>query len=110
MDVDQALADARSRLLHDLGSTTAVTNIHVDALENALTARRAWVEPWPEGVAFLACLVAQDLQESLVDVAGRWPMCRADGSHQLHVEPDLGDDPRWVCQECSIVAGPVGGL
>jgi hypothetical protein len=37
-------------------------------------------------------------------------MCRADGSHQLHIEPDLGDDPRWVCQECSIVAGPVGGL
>jgi len=108
--IDVALADARVRLLHDLAATTQTTPLLVDVLEHALTERKQWVKPWPEGAAFIACLVAQDLQEALEGVHGRWPRCRADGSHQLRVEPDLGEDPHWVCEDCSSRVAEVGGL
>jgi hypothetical protein len=110
MHADDALADARARLLHDLSATTQTTPIVMDALEDALSKRREWAEPWPEGTAFIACLVAQDLQEALEGVFGPWPPCRLDGAHQLRVEPDLGEDPRWVCEDCSAVVAPVGEL
>jgi hypothetical protein len=110
MNVDEALADARARLLHDLAATTPTTPAVVDVLEDVLTERRSWAAPWPDGAAFLTCLVAQDLQESLAEIIGRWPNCRLDGGHQLHVEPDLGENPRWVCESCAAVAAPIGGL
>ena len=82
----------------------------IDILDAAVRDRRRWVEPWPEGAAFLTCLVAQDVQESLSASVGRWPRCRMSGDHTLHVEPDLGDDPHWVCEDCSAVVAPIGGL
>jgi len=110
MRIDDALADARARLLHDLSATTQTTPTVVDALEDALANRREWAEPWPQGAEFITCLVAQDLQEALVSSHERWPPCRVDGGHQLHVEPDLGADPHWVCEDCSAIAAPVGEL
>ena len=65
----------------------------IDTLDAAVSERRAWVEPWPEGAAFLTCLVAQDVQEAIAPAVGRWPRCRTNGDHTLHVEPDLGEDP-----------------
>jgi hypothetical protein len=108
--IEEALADARARLLHDLSATTQTTPAVVDALEDALAMRRTWAEPWPEGAAFITCLVAQDVQEALEGPHGRWPACRVDGTHQLHVEPDLGESPQWVCEDCATVVAPVGEL
>lgn len=110
MTIDEALADARARLLNDFSATVPTSAVVVDALEDALTARREWATHWPDGAQYLPCLVAQDVQEAVVQVVGRWPTCRMDGSHQLHVTPDLGADPHWVCESCSRVAAPVGGL
>ncbi len=109
-DVEAALAEARARVLHDLSATMPTGPDVVDSLEQAVDERRAWVEPWPEGAAFLTCLVAQDVQESLASSHGRWPRCRLDGGHTLHVEPDLGEDPHWVCDDCGAVVAQVGGL
>lgn len=109
-EADAALAEARARVLHDLSATLPTGPAVVDALEQALDERRAWVEPWPAGAEFLTCLVAQDVQEALVGSHGRWPRRRMDGSHTLHVEPDLGEDPHWVCEDCVAVVAPIGGL
>jgi hypothetical protein len=108
--IDNALADARARLLHDLAATTQTTPQLVDVLEQALSERREWAQPWPAGAAFITCLVAQDLQESLEENHERWPPCRVDGMHQLHVEPALGEDPQWVCEDCSVVVAHIGDL
>ena len=110
MNVEAALADARARLLHDLETTVATTPAHIDALEDAIADRRRWAEPWPAGAAFLTCLIAQDLQETLDAERERWPTCRVDGRHQLRVEPELGDDPAWVCEDCRVVVAPIGHL
>ena len=110
MNVDNALAQARARLLHDLHATLPTTPVHVDILENVVAERGEWVGPWPAGAEFLTCLVAQDLQEQLEESDGRWPLCRLDGSHQLHVTPDLGADPYWVCEDCEKVVAAVGEL
>jgi len=110
MDVDTALNEARSRLLHDLSATVRTTPQVVDVLEEVIEQRRAWAAPWPDGAVFLTCLVAQDLQETAAPMLGRWPACRMNGEHQLHVEPDLGEDPNWVCEDCGQVAAPIGDL
>ena len=109
-DVDTALADARARVLHDLSATLPTTPTVVDTLDAAVHERRQWVEPWPEGAAFLTCLVAQDVQEGRTASVGRWPQCRTNGEHTLHVEPDLGENPHWVCEDCKGVVAPIGGL
>jgi len=110
MDVEEELTRARARLLHDLQATLPTTPARIDVLEDVVAARREWVGPWPAGAEFLTCLVAQDLQEQLQEADGRWPLCRLDGAHQLHVQPDLGADPHWVCEDCEKVVAPVGGL
>ena len=114
MTIEEQLSAARARLLHDLEATVATTPAHVDVLEDVVAARREWVQPWPEGASYLTCLMAQDLQEQLQELVvlhiGRWPQCRLDGAHQLHVEPDLGADPHWVCEDCATIVAPIGGL
>ncbi len=107
---EAALGDARARVLHDLSATLPTTPHVIDALDTAIRERRNWVEPWPEGAAFLACLVAQDVQEAIAPAVGRWPRCRTNGDHTLHVEPDLGEDPSWVCEDCSAVVASIGEL
>ncbi|MFZ0324331.1 MAG: hypothetical protein WAN48_09400 [Actinomycetes bacterium] len=109
-EVEAALADARARLLHDLVATSLDQAASVDLLDDALHERRGWVDHWPAGAAFLTCLVAQDLKEGLADSRGRWPLCPVDASHELQVEPDLGDDPYWVCEECAVAVAQVGDL
>jgi hypothetical protein len=109
-DVDNALAEARARVLHDLSATMATSPDVIDLLDDAVHRRREWVQPWPEGAQFLTCLVAQDVQEALTESVGRWPQCRQNGEHTLHVEPDLGEDPHWVCENCKGVAGRIGRL
>ena len=54
------------------GLDTAAT---VSVVDEVVTARQWWVDEWPDGAAFVTCLVAQDVQEALLDQVGRWPLC-----------------------------------
>ena len=52
--------------------------------------------------AYVAGLVAQDVQDALLERYGRWPLCPvcdAGDPHALDVEPELGPDPHWVCAQ-----------
>jgi len=113
-----ALLDARARVVHDLGARHLDAAVHVDVVDAAVRERRWWLEAWPEGAAHVAGQVAQDVQEALLDDHGvRWPLCALDHPdddepepHVLHVLPDLGPDPHWVCEESGTAAAPLGGL
>ncbi|MFE9659267.1 hypothetical protein [Streptomyces sp. NPDC005955] len=85
----------------------------VSLVEDAVTHRRWWAEQWPEGAAYLTSLVAQDVQDALLERYGRWPLCPVCGSgdpHALDVEPELGADPHWVCGKAGVAVAPVGSL
>jgi hypothetical protein len=105
---------ARALVLHDLESTGVADPATVSALESALADRGWWLEQWAEGSAFVVGLVAQDVQDALLQTSGRWPLCRACDlldPHALYVHPDLGGpDPTWVCEHAGIEVAPVGGL
>lgn len=113
-----ALLAARALVLRDLAAYGMDLAPAVSAVDEVLAARRWWVQEWPEGAAYVACLVAQDVQEALLETVGRWPLCcRAHagdgddlGPHELRVAPDLGQDPHWVCEEDGAVVAAVGGL
>lgn len=108
-----ALLDARARVLHDLQARGFADAGTVSILEEALSQRGWWVGQWAEGVAFVGGLVAQDVQDALVDRTTRWPRCTAcdlTAEHALQVEPELGEDPHWVCLESGIVVAEVGRL
>ena len=106
------LPAARALLLHDLAARGATTPPVVDLVEDVVEARRWWVGAWPAGADVIAGQLAQDLQERLLDEAGeRWPACPLHaGEHELRVEPDLGPDPQWVCEDAGAVVAPLGGL
>jgi hypothetical protein len=112
--VTDALLRARARVLRDLSARGLDTAECVSAVDEVLSQRRWWVDQWPDGAAFATCLVAQDVQEAMTDLSGRWPVCHLlhedddPGVHQLHVAPDLGEDPHWVCEESGVVVAPVG--
>jgi len=116
--VTDALLQARARVVHDLAACSVDTAECVSAVDEAVSARRWWADEWPDGAQFLTCLIAQDVQEALLDAVGRWPRCRVDhdgededGSHHgLRVSPDLGEDPHWVCEEAGVVVARVGDL
>lgn len=102
-------------VLHDLESTGAADAASVSILEEAVSRRRWWLDQWAEGAAYVAGLVAQDLQDELLETRGRWPLCRVcddgEATHALHVDPDLGGpDPHWVCEESGVVVAPLGHL
>lgn len=86
----------------------------VSLLEEAVRNRSWWAENWAEGAPYLVGLVAQDVQDSLLGLAGRWPLCTScedAAPHALYVHPDLGGpDPVWVCEQAGIEVAPVGGL
>lgn len=111
-----SLLAARARVLHDLAARGMDNAATVSVVDEVLTERRWWVEQWPAGAAYVACLVAQDVQESLLETVGRWPMCSQGHPdddiepHELRVAPDLGVDPHWVCEEDGAVVAPVGAL
>ncbi|GAA4378996.1 hypothetical protein [Nocardioides caricicola] len=109
------LFDARARVLADLQARQHATAAAVSALEDAVAQRKWWAEQWPEGEAYVAGLVAQDVQDALFETVGRWPLCTDCGAdapvHTLYIQPDLGGpDPVWVCEESGDVIAPLGGL
>jgi hypothetical protein len=103
------LLTARAALLHDLTATGIAQAHYVDVVEDALAARARWVDAWPDGGAYVVGLVAQDVQDHLIDTEGRWPPCPSHPDEALIVEPELGADPHWVCSRCGTVAA-VGHL
>ena len=110
---DDPIMTARASVLHDLEATGAADAEAVSLLEDAVAQRAWWLEQWPAGHEFIVGLVAQDVQDGLLERAGRWPLCPAceDASHALYVEPDLGGpDPVWVCEEAGLEVAPVGRL
>ncbi|MGZ4616650.1 MAG: hypothetical protein ACXV4A_13945 [Actinomycetes bacterium] len=110
------LLAARALVLHDLAARGLDSAQTVSIVDEVLIQRRWWVEQWPDGAAYVACLVAQDVQEALLETVGRWPLCRGHHEdedaepHELRVTPDLGEDPHWVCEEAGTVVARVGAL
>ena len=76
--------------------------------------RKWWAEQWPEGEMYVAGLVAQDVQDALIErsAAGRSASTATDAPlHALHIQPDLGGpDPVWVCEETGREIAPLGEL
>lgn len=111
---DDPLLRARALVLHDLQSTGAADALAVSHLEASVTTRRWWMSQWAEGRAYVAGLVAQDVQDALLDSVGRWPLCTAcedDDVHALYIHPDLGGpDPVWVCEQSGTPVAPLGAL
>jgi len=110
---DDPVVTARALVLHDLESTGVADADTVSVLEDALAQRGWWLEQWPEGRDFVVGLVAQDVQDALLETSGRWPVCTVceDSTHALYVDPDLGGpDPTWVCEAAGVVVAPVGHL
>jgi hypothetical protein len=111
--LDDPVMTARALVLHDLESTGVADPDTVSLLEESVSQRGWWLEQWPEGRDFVVGLVAQDVQDALLEKSGRWPLCTAceESTHALYVDPDLGGpDPTWVCEEAGIVVAPIGGL
>ena len=110
------LVVARAAVVHDLGARGMDTAAAVDVVEDVVSARRWWVEHWPGGAPLVAGQVAQDVQDTLHDEVGvRWPRCTTTACtqtdpHDLHISPDLGPDPRWVCEASGLDIAPLGAL
>ncbi|MFG3056134.1 hypothetical protein ACGFZP_34990 [Kitasatospora sp. NPDC048239] len=113
-DIETALHSARALILADLTARDVADAAVVSLVEEAVTHRRWWLEQWPDGTEYVLGLVAQDVQDALLEAYGRWPLCAgcaADGDpHALSVEPELGPEPHWVCGKEGAVVAPVGGL
>lgn len=108
--VDQALLRGRAQVLHDLAARGADTADVVDRVEAAVTRRRWWVQRWPDGAALVGGQIAQDVQDVMIDTEGRWPVCPVHRDEAMALEPELGEDPEWVCEHgCGPVA-PLGAL
>jgi hypothetical protein len=112
--VDSVFLAARAAVLADLQARQQASAQAVSALEDALEQRRWWAEQWPEGTMYVAGLVAQDVQDAILESAGRWPLCLdcpGGPPHPLYIHPDLGGpDPVWVCEESGTTVAPLGGL
>ncbi|MDT0305466.1 hypothetical protein RM780_00605 [Streptomyces sp. DSM 44917] len=113
---EEAIHRARALVLADLAAGGVAGPEEVSLLEEAVAHRRWWCAQWPEGAAYVAGLLAQDMQDALLARVGRWPLCRVcvpeagTEPHQLDVEPELGEDPHWVCGVTGNVLAPVGSL
>ena len=111
--VDPRIA-ARALVLHDLEVTACADADSVSALEAAVSTRRWWAAQWAEGKRYVAGLVAQDVQDALLDTVGRWPLCHACDeldAHSLYIHPELGGpDPTWVCEKSGIPVAALGAL
>lgn len=106
---------ARAVVLHDLEVRGVADASAVSLLEDALEQRRWWLSQWAEGAPYIAGLVAQDVQDALLDARERWPVCDFcdpdQPGHGLHIEPDLGGpEPHWVCSETGAVVAALGRL
>ena len=111
--VDDVVLRARALVLHDLAATSVADASAVSQLEDAVSTRRWWASQWAEGLPYVAGLVAQDIQDALMDEGRRWPECpRCEGPvHTLTIEPELGGpDPVWVCEQAGTVVAALGEL
>ncbi|WP_406285557.1 hypothetical protein [Embleya sp. NBC_00896] len=107
---DVALLTARSLVLADLRVHDVETPETVTVVEHALVERKWWVEQWPEGAAYVPGLIGQDVQEALAEQGTMWPRCPLHGDHPLYIEPELGEDPHWVCEKDAVAVAALGGL
>ncbi|MER7486501.1 hypothetical protein ABTY20_11490 [Streptomyces sp. NPDC126497] len=111
--LEQSLHAARALVLADLAAREVAEADVVSLVEESVAHRRWWVEQWPDGAGFLPGLVAQDVQDALLERHGRWPLCPVcdvGDPHALEVEPELGPDPHWVCHKAGVRVSPVGAL
>lgn len=111
--LERSLHAARALILADLEASDVAHADIVSLVEEAVSHRRWWVGEWPEGAAFVDGLVAQDVQDALLERYGRWPVCPVcvgSDPHALDVEPELGEEPHWVCAATSTVVARVGSL
>ncbi len=107
------LLAARALVLADLQAADIADAETVSALEESVSQRRWWVQQWPQGAEYAAGLVAQDVQDAILDRIGRWPVCRRCGDgdgHGLYIAPELGPDPHWVCEKSAAVVAALGQL
>lgn len=108
-NAERALHTARAAVLRDLDATGYCDPMTASLVDEAISDRRWWVEQWPDGAAYLTCLVAQDVADALLAKVGRWPCCVVHEEEPLVIEPALGQDPHWVCGHCGTIAS-VGAL
>ncbi|WP_405012028.1 hypothetical protein [Kitasatospora sp. NBC_01539] len=113
-EIEAALHAARALILADLTARDVADAAVVSLVENAVTHRRWWLEQWPDGTEYVLGLVAQDVQDALLEAYGRWPLCEACATagdpHALGVEPELGPEPHWVCGKEGVAVAAVGHL
>jgi hypothetical protein len=110
---EEAIHQGRALVLADLTAEGVAGPEEVSLLEEAVSHRRWWCEQWPAGAVYVPGLLAQDMQDALLERHGRWPgcpLCRTEEPHSLEVEPELGEDPHWVCVFTGRVVAPLGGL
>lgn len=110
---EEAIHEGRALVLADLAAEGVAGPEEVSLLEAAVSHRRWWSDQWPQGAVFVPGLLAQDMQDALLDRRGRWPLCpfcADDDAHALEVRPELGEDPHWVCDVTEQVVAPVGEL
>jgi hypothetical protein len=113
---EEAIHRGRALVLADLAAEGVAGPQEVSLLEEAVAHRRWWSEQWPDGAVFVPGLLAQDMQDALLERYGRWPRCPlcvlglGDEPHPLEVEPEVGEDPHWVCGATGTVVAPLGGL
>jgi len=111
--LEQTLHAARALVLADLAAGDVTASDVVSMVEESVVQRRWWVEQWPEGADYVAGLIAQDVQDALLETYGRWPLCPACGGadpHALEIEPELGPDPHWVCHKAGVKVAALGSL
>ncbi len=114
MTTPEPLLTARAVVLRDMTSRGLAEAEYVDLLDEIVVQRTWWLQQWPDGEAFVAGQVAQDMQERLLDGPRiRWPRCTACDDldeHELRVVPELGADPRWACERGGFVVAELGAL
>lgn len=112
--MSDAVLEARAAVLHDLDATGVADAAVVSLLEDAVSERRWWASQWEQGLPYVAGLIAQDVQDALLDRVGRWPLCTAcdqEEPHALYIHPELGGpEPTWVCEVAGIEVAALGQL
>ena len=109
--LEAVMHGARALVLADLAARDVAEAGIVSLLEEAVSKRRWWLQQWPDGAEFVPGLLAQDVQDALMETHGRWPLCpHCDDPHALAVEPELGADPHWVCEARGEAVAAVGSL